>query len=146
MTAPAQRRLLALSDLHVAFPENRKIIEDLRPESEGDWLLLAGDAGELKGTSNGRCVPSANGSPRSCGLPAIMTCRRAAPFRSGYAARNGTCSWWNTVAVLPDPVGAENWCHLGRCSADHGWLGPAFWGRAAGLGPSGGGMIFGLWA
>jgi predicted phosphodiesterase len=40
-------RLLALSDLHVAFPENRKLVEDLRPESEQDWLLLAGDVGEL---------------------------------------------------------------------------------------------------
>jgi 3',5'-cyclic AMP phosphodiesterase CpdA len=43
-TAP---RLLALSDLHVAFPENRAIIEGLRPGNEGDWLLLAGDVGEL---------------------------------------------------------------------------------------------------
>ena len=43
-TAP---RLLALSDLHVAFPENRKIIEDLHPEVDGDWLLVAGDVGEL---------------------------------------------------------------------------------------------------
>jgi 3',5'-cyclic AMP phosphodiesterase CpdA len=40
-------RLLALSDLHVGFPENRKIIEELRPGSDGDWLLLAGDVGEL---------------------------------------------------------------------------------------------------
>jgi predicted phosphodiesterase len=40
-------RLLALSDLHVAYPENRKIIDDLRPVSEDDWLLLAGDVGEL---------------------------------------------------------------------------------------------------
>jgi 3',5'-cyclic AMP phosphodiesterase CpdA len=40
-------RLLALSDLHVAFPENREIIESLRPESDQDWLLLAGDVGEL---------------------------------------------------------------------------------------------------
>jgi 3',5'-cyclic AMP phosphodiesterase CpdA len=40
-------RLLALSDLHVAFPENRQIICDLRPESDADWLLLAGDVGEL---------------------------------------------------------------------------------------------------
>jgi 3',5'-cyclic AMP phosphodiesterase CpdA len=42
-------RLLGLSDLHVAFPENRKIVEELRPESAGDWLLLAGDVGELSG-------------------------------------------------------------------------------------------------
>lgn len=38
---------MALSDLHVAFPENRQIIGELRPESDGDWLLLAGDVGEL---------------------------------------------------------------------------------------------------
>jgi 3',5'-cyclic AMP phosphodiesterase CpdA len=30
----------------VAFPENRKIVEDLRPESDADWLLVAGDVGE----------------------------------------------------------------------------------------------------
>ncbi len=43
-TAP---RLLAISDLHVAFSENRQIITDLRPETDADWLLLAGDVGEL---------------------------------------------------------------------------------------------------
>jgi 3',5'-cyclic AMP phosphodiesterase CpdA len=40
-------RLLALSDLHVAYPENREFIENLRPGAEGDWLLLAGDVGEI---------------------------------------------------------------------------------------------------
>ena len=44
MTTP---RLLALSDLHVAHPENRAIVAALRPESPDDWLLLAGDVGEL---------------------------------------------------------------------------------------------------
>jgi 3',5'-cyclic AMP phosphodiesterase CpdA len=44
MTTP---RLLALSDLHVAFPQNREIVAGLRPESDGDWLLLAGDVGEM---------------------------------------------------------------------------------------------------
>jgi 3',5'-cyclic AMP phosphodiesterase CpdA len=38
---------VALSDLHVAFPENRAIISELRPEAGGDWLLIAGDVGEL---------------------------------------------------------------------------------------------------
>lgn len=49
MPAPPTKapRLLALSDLHVAYPENREIIENLRPESEADWLVLAGDVGEL---------------------------------------------------------------------------------------------------
>jgi 3',5'-cyclic AMP phosphodiesterase CpdA len=40
-------RLLALSDLHVAYPENRKIIDGLHPDNDDDWLLLAGDTGEL---------------------------------------------------------------------------------------------------
>ncbi len=40
-------RLLAISDLHVAYPENRELIENLRPETDGDWLLLAGDVGEI---------------------------------------------------------------------------------------------------
>jgi 3',5'-cyclic AMP phosphodiesterase CpdA len=40
-------RLVALSDLHVAFPENRKIIENIHPGSRDDWLLLAGDVGEI---------------------------------------------------------------------------------------------------
>ncbi len=43
MPAP---RLLAFSDLHVGFPENRKIVEQLRPESAADWLLVAGDVAE----------------------------------------------------------------------------------------------------
>ncbi len=39
-------KLLAISDLHVGFPENREITEKLRPESTGDWLVVAGDVGE----------------------------------------------------------------------------------------------------
>lgn len=42
-------RLLAVSDLHVAFPRNRQIVEDLRPGSAADWLLVAGDVGERVG-------------------------------------------------------------------------------------------------
>lgn len=39
-------RLLAVSDTHLAYPENRQIVARLRPQSEQDWLLLAGDVGE----------------------------------------------------------------------------------------------------
>jgi 3',5'-cyclic AMP phosphodiesterase CpdA len=39
--------LLAISDLHVAYPENRDILDSLRPRTDRDWLLLAGDVGEL---------------------------------------------------------------------------------------------------
>jgi 3',5'-cyclic AMP phosphodiesterase CpdA len=43
-TAP---KLLAVSDLHVAYRRNREIVAGLRPESPGDWLLIAGDVGEF---------------------------------------------------------------------------------------------------
>lgn len=32
--------------MHVAFPENREIIEMMRPECAEDWLLVACDVGE----------------------------------------------------------------------------------------------------
>lgn len=38
--------LLAISDLHVRYAENRALVEALRPGSEDDWLLVAGDVGE----------------------------------------------------------------------------------------------------
>jgi 3',5'-cyclic AMP phosphodiesterase CpdA len=40
-------RLLATSDLHVAYPENRQLVERaLVPAHEGDWLIVAGDVAE----------------------------------------------------------------------------------------------------
>lgn len=43
----ADPSLLAVSDLHVAYPANRKVVEGLAPRSPGDWLIVAGDVGEL---------------------------------------------------------------------------------------------------
>jgi 3',5'-cyclic AMP phosphodiesterase CpdA len=40
-------RLLAISDLHTAHAENRKILEGLRPASDADWLIVAGDVAEI---------------------------------------------------------------------------------------------------
>ncbi len=42
----APPRLLAVSDLHVGYPENREVVAGLHPEREGDWLVVAGDVGE----------------------------------------------------------------------------------------------------
>jgi 3',5'-cyclic AMP phosphodiesterase CpdA len=44
MDAPA---LVAISDLHVAYAENREIVERIRPAHDGDWLIVAGDVGEM---------------------------------------------------------------------------------------------------
>ena len=39
--------LLAISDLHVTYPENRRIVENLRGGSPRDWLIVCGDVSEL---------------------------------------------------------------------------------------------------
>jgi 3',5'-cyclic AMP phosphodiesterase CpdA len=45
VTHGSSGKLLAVSDLHVGFPENRKFVMDLQP-SDRDWLLVGGDVGE----------------------------------------------------------------------------------------------------
>ncbi len=42
----ASGRLLAISDLHVTHPENRRIVERLRAERDGDWLIVCGDVSD----------------------------------------------------------------------------------------------------
>jgi len=39
--------LYAVSDLHVAYAENRRLVEELHPPSSEDWLIVAGDQGEV---------------------------------------------------------------------------------------------------
>jgi 3',5'-cyclic AMP phosphodiesterase CpdA len=46
VTAGGGARLLAISDLHVGYDANREIVERMRPEHDGDWLVVAGDVGE----------------------------------------------------------------------------------------------------
>jgi 3',5'-cyclic AMP phosphodiesterase CpdA len=38
--------LYATSDLHVRHPDNRDVVEDMRPTSDRDWLLVVGDVAE----------------------------------------------------------------------------------------------------
>lgn len=44
MSPPAG--LYAVSDLHVSHPENRSVLESLRPRNPADWLIVAGDVAE----------------------------------------------------------------------------------------------------
>ena len=39
--------LLAIGDLHVTHPENRRVVEGLRARSREDWLIVCGDVSEL---------------------------------------------------------------------------------------------------
>ncbi|MGE5831097.1 MAG: metallophosphoesterase family protein [Micromonosporaceae bacterium] len=45
MSAPPS--LYAVSDLHVAYPENRRRVGAMCAESGEDWLIVAGDVGEV---------------------------------------------------------------------------------------------------
>ncbi len=45
-TQRGEGSLLAVSDLHVGHRENRALVERMRPESDDDWLLVAGDVAE----------------------------------------------------------------------------------------------------
>jgi predicted phosphodiesterase len=40
-------RLLAISDLHIGYPENRAYADALAPGDAADWLIVAGDVGEV---------------------------------------------------------------------------------------------------
>ncbi|MFH8979644.1 metallophosphoesterase family protein [Streptomyces varsoviensis] len=37
---------MGISDLHVVHEDNRRIVEELRPDDPADWLIVAGDVGE----------------------------------------------------------------------------------------------------
>jgi 3',5'-cyclic AMP phosphodiesterase CpdA len=39
--------LLAISDLHITYPENRRVVEGLRASAPGDWLIVCGDVSEM---------------------------------------------------------------------------------------------------
>ncbi|WP_035845791.1 metallophosphoesterase family protein [Kitasatospora azatica] len=39
--------LLAISDLHISYAENRSLVEALQPHSPDDWLIVAGDVSEI---------------------------------------------------------------------------------------------------
>ncbi|MEU9319700.1 metallophosphoesterase [Streptomyces sp. NPDC048295] len=45
-TAGGTGRLMAVSDLHIGYEENRALVERMRPGSDDDWLLVAGDVAE----------------------------------------------------------------------------------------------------
>ncbi|MFE7843248.1 metallophosphoesterase [Streptomyces sp. NPDC057474] len=38
--------LLTINNLHIGCPENRALVEEMRPETDDDWLLVAGDVAE----------------------------------------------------------------------------------------------------
>jgi 3',5'-cyclic AMP phosphodiesterase CpdA len=40
-------RLLAISDLHIGYQENRAYADSLAPPDPDDWLIVAGDVGEV---------------------------------------------------------------------------------------------------
>ena len=99
---------------------------------DDDWTaaLLAGAPEISTRVGAPAARPGRRPRARGAGHPADHVADLARVRRQRFRRR--------TAAVLPPqhgtqpaaPVGAENLRHLGRCSADRGWLGPAFGCRA----------------
>jgi hypothetical protein len=79
-------------------------------------------------------------------LPVVAYLALGLAGRPAGLARAAAAFAIAAVGLWLEPMGAENLRHLGRCSADRGRRGPRSSVGRAGPGPSGGGMIFGLWA
>ena len=45
--ASSSPQLLAVSDLHVGYEQNRSFVSELVPRTASDWLIVAGDVGEF---------------------------------------------------------------------------------------------------
>jgi 3',5'-cyclic AMP phosphodiesterase CpdA len=48
-SAGSAGRILAISDLHVSYRENRDLVSTLQPVTPDDWLIVAGDVAERAG-------------------------------------------------------------------------------------------------
>ncbi|MFD3731722.1 metallophosphoesterase [Streptomyces sp. NPDC058632] len=87
--------LFAISDLRVRQAGNRDIVEGLRPESDGDWLVVAGDVAEIfddivraRGTPSDRfakVVRTPGNHEPWCGAEVT------ADWRVRYRATTGVC-------------------------------------------------------
>jgi len=66
--------LLAVSDLHLSYPENREVLDGIRPDSEDDWLIVAGDVGEILAAG----LPADERAPVKRGIAVAGTATSAA--------------------------------------------------------------------
>src|SRR5689334_20072811 len=50
MPSGVEPTLWAISDVHVANPDNRAVVDALRPRTPADWMIVAGDVDEERTT------------------------------------------------------------------------------------------------
>jgi 3',5'-cyclic AMP phosphodiesterase CpdA len=62
-------RLLAISDLHIGYQENRSYADSLAPADPDDWLIVAGDVGEVFADVGFVLASLANGFARVIWVP-----------------------------------------------------------------------------
>jgi len=84
-------RLLAIADLHVGYPQNRAYVEGLRPADDDDWLIVAGDVGEIFADVGWALATLANRFARVIWTPGNheLWTHRADPVQLRGAARYG---------------------------------------------------------
>ena len=74
-------RLLAISDLHVGYPQNRELVASLRSDSLADWLIVAGDVAELVADVAWALGVLAERFAKVIWVPAITSCGPCPPIR-----------------------------------------------------------------
>ena len=74
-------KLFAVSDLHMGYADNRQIVDRLQPTTDQDWLLVAGDVGEVAEQIQRTLAVLRSRFPRWCGCPATTSCGRTSPTR-----------------------------------------------------------------
>lgn len=88
--AGAPGKLWAISDLHVGYEENRALVERTRPESDDDWLLVAGDVAETVADIRWALGILADRFRRVVWAPATTNCGHIPRTRSTCAASPAT--------------------------------------------------------
>ncbi|MFC7616590.1 metallophosphoesterase [Actinokineospora soli] len=92
--------LLAVSDLHITYDENREITAGLQPESADDWLIVAGDIAEKTEDVRWALDLLSQRFAQVVWTPATTSCgpRRATPTRpaawSATRARSPCAANW----------------------------------------------------
>lgn len=104
-------QLLAVSDLHVSHPDNRAVVERLRPRGDEDWLLVAGDVGERLADIEWALTVLARNFPRVLWAPGnheLWTPRNETPELRGEARYRHLVAMCRGLGVLtpedPYPV------------------------------------------
>ena len=94
-------KLMAVSDIHVGHQGNKPVVEQIRPDSPEDWLIVAGDVGEILDDIDGRCALLRERFAKVIWAPGnheLWTPRQGPGEMQGRASLSTT--WWRCAASI----------------------------------------------